>query len=375
MVEKLMMAFPVMKVTQGGNVVLVDRCELLLQKDCFLQLLLCQVKENSSTESKDSLENVSSEDKAAKKEYGAQKKDGRGRPPLYKKFPDLIECADKFIKQHSFAAHARRRVSTATGNGVSLKEIFDHLNKNVPGLQDAGGISRDTVHRLTVAPVKNRLAARRYKGLLDARIPGKRNQYREDNGNQHFLFARVCYREELTSKFADECQFYSADDMNKLRMSPAPAVSRYHQIRRFFATSNEPNLGDHDFPNPSYLLCPSGYMALTSTKLSEDIEEEYTAEELNDMTPDNQSGEAPDIVTEDENPAVEGMIRDKLGRLHYQKLKAGPAFIKLRACMFDPSSSMRHANDLLPILKSQVNDEKTCAFIKVDNGLHWNIHS
>ena len=77
MVEKIMMVFPVMKVTQGDNVVLVDRCELLLQKDCFLQLLLCQVKENSSTESKDLLENVP-EDKAANTECGAQKKDGRG---------------------------------------------------------------------------------------------------------------------------------------------------------------------------------------------------------------------------------------------------------------------------------------------------------
>ena len=71
------------------------------------------------------------------------------------------------------------------------------------------------------------------------------------------------------------------------------------------------------------------------------------------MTPDNIDGEVPDPLLGEENSTDEkenGKICDKLGRLHNQKLKAGPAFIKLRACKFSPSSSMRHANDLLPIL-------------------------
>ena len=41
-----------------------------------------------------------------------------------------------------------------------------------------------------------------------------------------------------------------------------PAVSHYHQTNRFFPTEDTPNLPDHDFPNPSYLLIPSGYMQL-----------------------------------------------------------------------------------------------------------------
>ena len=90
--------------------------------------------------------------------------------------------------------------------------------------------------------------------MIDARIPKKRNDYRENSVNQHFLFSRVKYREEFSVQFSDECEFYSFDDMNKLRMGPSPAVSRYHQQFRFFMADNSPNLNDHDFPNPGYLI-------------------------------------------------------------------------------------------------------------------------
>ena len=112
-----------------------------------------------------------------------------GRIPLYVKFPTLIDVAMAFIKEHSFSAHVRRRETTATGAGVTLADIQKHLLENVPGLKVAGGIHRDTIHRLTVAPGKNSTRAARYKGLFDARVPGKRNQYREGNKNQHFLFS------------------------------------------------------------------------------------------------------------------------------------------------------------------------------------------
>ena len=51
------------------------------------------------------------------------------------------------------------------------------------------------------------------------------------------------------------------DDMAKLNVG-APAVSRYHNIRRLFATSDAPNYKDHDFPVSNYLLSVSGYMIL-----------------------------------------------------------------------------------------------------------------
>jgi len=155
-------------------------------------------------------------------------------------------------------------------------------------------------------------------------------------------------------------------------MSPAPAVSRYHQINRFYMSTDAPNLGDHDFPNPGYLLCPSDYMALTAVSYDEQIDDEYVADELNDIEKDDDV-ETEGIPLEPEVPT--GMITDRLGRLHFKKVQAGPVNLVLRSCKFDHSSGMTHCNDLYPVLSQQVKDGKPIAFIKVDNGPDWNLHS
>ena len=69
------------------------------------------------------------------------------------------------------------------------------------------------------------------------------------------------------------------DDMAKIKVG-APAVSRYHQIRRLFPTNDSPNFEDHDFPVPNYLLSVSGYMFLKMNPREEILEEE--SREAND---------------------------------------------------------------------------------------------
>ena len=66
------------------------------------------------------------------------------------------------------------------------------------------GICRSTIHSLFVPPRKGTLRAQHYKSHIDAKVPGKRNSYRENHADSHFLFARVAYRQELPSKFSDE---------------------------------------------------------------------------------------------------------------------------------------------------------------------------
>ena len=61
--------------------------------------------------------------------------------------------------------------------------------------------------------------------------------------------------------------------MNKLKMGPAPAVSRYHQVLRFFMRDDSPDLGDHDFPNSGYLIVCSSYMELVRKEVTEHIDE------------------------------------------------------------------------------------------------------
>ena len=69
-------------------------------------------------------------------------------------------------------------------------------------------------------------------------------------------------------------------------MGPATAVSRYHQQNRFFLINNSPNVSDHDFPNPGYLLNCSGYQQLVlkaEPNHADTVEEEYWSAELNDV--------------------------------------------------------------------------------------------
>ena len=83
-----------------------------------------------------------------------------------------------------------------TGVGVSLADMRKHVMREIPELAERG-ISRDAIHMLLQPLHKNSTRSQRYKSLIDAKVPGKRNQYWEGSANQHFLFAMVSYREDL----------------------------------------------------------------------------------------------------------------------------------------------------------------------------------
>ena len=184
---------------------------------------------------------------------------------------------------------------------MSLRDIQSHLLKVIPGLSERG-ISRDAIHTLMVPPKLNGSRAHRYKKLIDAKVSGKRNDYREDSLNQHFLFARIKYREEFVAKFREEAEFYSADDMNKIRMGPSTAVSQYHQQRRFFIGEDTPNLNDHDFPNPGYLINCSGYLKLS-------LKPSCTGER-----------EVDDDWEPNDHQIISNSNRDKLGKIYINDL-------------------------------------------------------
>ena len=68
-------------------------------------------------------------------------------------------------------------------------------------------------------------------------------------------------RRELASLFPSDIAILSVGDMAKIKIG-APAVSRYHQIKRLFLGNDTHNLNDHDFSVPDYLLNVSGHMFL-----------------------------------------------------------------------------------------------------------------
>ena len=188
----LVLNFPILELTRDSQTILVNVHEIILDSNLFEMLLTFneppRPTEESSTITKNSTQNNTKTNAA----IGPTNK--KGRKPLYMKFPSLVQSATDFIKSHSFEAHNRRRETTGTGTGVALKDLQQHLLQNVPGLKEHG-ISRDTIHHLMIPPRKSNRQSIRYAGVIDAKISRKRNNYRENNVNQHFLFSRVAYRE------------------------------------------------------------------------------------------------------------------------------------------------------------------------------------
>ena len=184
-----------------------------------------------------------------------------GRPSVSSKFPEIVAVVKQFIGQHSAAAHNRRREDTEYCHGVSIEKIHRHVLQAFPELKK---ISKSTIRRLLLPPQKNRKAASRYTGLVEAKLPPKRNDLSlKEHKDCHFTCAQVNFISELSEMLFDETVALSADDKNKLNVGTL-AVSRYFNIGKFFMTDDQPNCPDHDFPYSGAKLVPSGYLLLKS---------------------------------------------------------------------------------------------------------------
>ena len=72
---------------------------------------------------------------------------------------------------------------------------------------------------------------------------------------------------ELAEMFSNETIAISADDKNKVNVGIL-AVSRHFLINNIFATDDQPNYPDHDFPYANAKLVPAGYLLLKSRSKS-----------------------------------------------------------------------------------------------------------
>lgn len=188
-----------------------------------------------------------------------------GAIPIHKRFPNLPDVVCMFVKQNGVSAQERRRSGTYNV-GVSLEDIRKQVLREIPEIIN-WGISVDTIHRMFMPPNRRNKAHKLYKGLIDAKVPGKRNNMRLDNLNAHACAAQVGSILEMVAEFPEDCFAMSLDDKAKVHVGTT-AVSRYHQIRKFFHSDDAPNHLDHDFPHAhGYLLAVSGYMELKGDKV------------------------------------------------------------------------------------------------------------
>lgn len=248
----LLQIFPLILMdTAGGKGLVFNARELLLNQEAFVDLFgTASGGEDINVKATVISNQVSEENASANLQPMESSK--KGRPAIHIQFPGVVNAVTEFLKQNSYAAEGKRRSSTATGSGVTLGQIRAHLFKTIPGLEEHG-ISRTTIHQLFVPPRKNTIAAKSYKSLVDAKVPCKRNAFRIENADQHFLFSRIAMRDQLIAMFHRQAVAYSCDDMNKLLVG-VNAVSRYQQIRHFFMSDDCPNYSDHDFPYPGWYL-------------------------------------------------------------------------------------------------------------------------
>ena len=97
-----------------------------------------------------------------------------GRISILQIFPDIPHIATEFIKASGFKAQEKRRESTITSCGVSLKNITEHFIKEIPGLSEHG-TSEMNVRYLFNPVNKIAFTVARYKSVIDAAVPSKDN--------------------------------------------------------------------------------------------------------------------------------------------------------------------------------------------------------
>jgi hypothetical protein len=254
--------------------------------------------------------------------------------------------------------------------------------------------------------------------------------YRErDHPDAHYLFARMAYRLEMASMFPNETAVLSCDDMNKVKVG-ASAVSRYHQLSRYFEVGDSPNMPDHDFPVPGYLLILSGYMLLedkdraersnsnattevqtssscnsqnitypatshtssTDSQSTTDYDDvvfadfsEYdltmkdnhieTTETDDDMNHNASVNTSQPELQSDEDNQYNSKQKNKLDKLMRPQLKTehtGSALV-VRAQKFHPSTVETHVNDIYPLLKSLKEQGQSVVVLTVDGSPDWNV--
>lgn len=186
-----------------------------------------------------------------------------GRPSVVDCHPEIIEIVNDFITQHSSSAHDRRRDDAQYSHGVTLSAIRSRVLREIPSLKE---ISVHTIHCLLLPPNKNRKASKHYKSLIDAKQPPKRNDLTcKTHPDFHYTSTQVNIVGELAEMFSDETIAISADDKNKVNVGTL-AVSRHFSINNIFATDDQRNYPDHDFPYANAKLVPARYLFLKSRK-------------------------------------------------------------------------------------------------------------
>ena len=187
------------------------------------------------------------------------------KPITHEIFDQIVPTALAYARSRKWEAQRRRRTTTSTtGNDVDGFRVIDllyHLYETIPGLYEHG-FSKSAVYRLFQPARTNSIDAKSYHRVIDARVSKKSNSARAMSEGTHFARAQQRLLQEWFTFHRQLC--VSGDDMNIIQVG-RPAVSRYHQQRRFFMNGEGPDHKTHDFPSSHLGIKLGGFMMLHSS--------------------------------------------------------------------------------------------------------------
>ena len=238
-------------------------------------------------------------------------------------------------------------------------------------IPEVKNVSKSTIRRFLLPPQKNRKAASRYTGLVEAKVPPKRNDLTvNEHADFHFTCAQVNYIGELSEMLVNETVALSTDDKNKLNVGTL-AVSRYFNQGKFFMTNDQPNYPDHDFPFSGAKLVPAGYLLLKS-KIRRSRSLSPPPRFSGNVKKRRSSSQPALLCYKSREKLHEMKYRDELGRERISWPRTGQVSVYLYASLFYSSTSALHASHLEEILKPIVECEnKGAVTILCDGGPDW----
>ena len=288
-----------------------------------------------------------------------------GRPSFHQLHPNLVSCVKSFIEQSSAAAHLRRRDNVMYTNGVSLKDIVQHVKKTL-GIT----VSKNTVHRLMQPPRRKTIASKRYLGLIPARVPPKRNS---NEKKEHIDFHFTCSQVNLVNEMAVLCEntlSLSVDNKNKVEVG-IPATSRRSKIRTFYMVSEAPNYNDHDFPHANSKLVPAGYQILRSKlkrakSLSPKRKETFFSNRKRSLSVGESFGE--------QLRGKKELTKDKINRERVKWPRSGPLLVQLYPSRLIESTNVMHVNHLMQLIKREKQLKEVYNVVAIaDGGPDWSV--
>ena len=287
------------------------------------------------------------------------KKRKTGRPALEEKHPEVIGMITEFLKQNTAAAHLRRRDSTLYTSGVTLQEIVDHLKSK--GINT----NRNSVHRL-MKPVRNgTIASKRFKSLVDARVPPKNNGgERETHPDFHYTCSQIGMANEMASLCPTGTLQLSVDNKNKVDVGIV-AVNRRCKINRFHLRNDYLVYNDHDFPYRNSKLTPAGYQVLRPRMRSRSLSPKRVNKQRVRRRRLSSCAKLPGTVK---------VTTDKLGRDKVVWSREGPLTVEVYPSRAIEATNTMHVRHLEKMIKNDFfNGEIFNIVMIADGGPDWSV--